>query len=580
MKPGFKYSLILAALGCLFFLPFLGGVHLFDWDEINFAEIAREMVVNNDLSRIYVDFIPFNEKPPLFFWMQAFAMKLFGTGEYGARFPNAVCGVITLVLLFHLGRKIYNLRFGLLWAGAYLGSVLPHLYFKSGIIDPWFNLFIFLGLYFFILYRWKRGQLKAGIGDSEKGAFSGISLPKTPLFYLFTGGFIIGFGILTKGPVALLLAGLTIGVYWAFLRFRLFFSIPQVLVYIAAAFLVTGIWYGVETLAHGPKFVVEFTIRQWEIFKRPDAGHVGFPGYHFVVNLIGCFPVSLLALKALWPVKQKQEHHRDFRRWMVVLLCVVLVLFSIVQSKIVHYSSMAYFPLTYLAALAVSHLIDGRMVFNRALKIGLWSVGGIFIFATLVLPWVGQNIELIEPLFSKDPFARANLEADVHWSGWESLAGLWLLGVMIATFVLAKRQQMTRAFATLFLGMAVFVNLTLIFFINNIEGYSQRAAMEFFESKIGEDCYVITHGYRSYGQYFYTQKTHPVYPADPIVSFTENGVIDKHQLKDWMLYGEPDKDVFIVTKIHKAHQLEGRDDLVELYRKNGFVFFHRPLPEY
>jgi 4-amino-4-deoxy-L-arabinose transferase-like glycosyltransferase len=29
-------------------VPGLGAVHLFDWDEINFAEIAREMLVTGD----------------------------------------------------------------------------------------------------------------------------------------------------------------------------------------------------------------------------------------------------------------------------------------------------------------------------------------------------------------------------------------------------------------------------------------------------------------------------------------------------------------------------------------------------
>ena len=44
-KEALKYSLLLALLGAIFFIPFLGGVHLFDWDEINFAEISREMMI-------------------------------------------------------------------------------------------------------------------------------------------------------------------------------------------------------------------------------------------------------------------------------------------------------------------------------------------------------------------------------------------------------------------------------------------------------------------------------------------------------------------------------------------------------
>ena len=42
------YQAVIAILAALFFIPFLGGVHLFDWDEINFAESAREMIASGD----------------------------------------------------------------------------------------------------------------------------------------------------------------------------------------------------------------------------------------------------------------------------------------------------------------------------------------------------------------------------------------------------------------------------------------------------------------------------------------------------------------------------------------------------
>ncbi|MDP4821673.1 MAG: hypothetical protein NWR67_11735 [Saprospiraceae bacterium] len=51
--------LIIAALAGIFFLPWLGGVHLFDWDEINFAEIAREMVISGNYTGVTIDFQPF-----------------------------------------------------------------------------------------------------------------------------------------------------------------------------------------------------------------------------------------------------------------------------------------------------------------------------------------------------------------------------------------------------------------------------------------------------------------------------------------------------------------------------------------
>ena len=135
---------ILIALGALLlFVPFLGGIHLFDWDEINFAESAREMILTGDYLTVLVDFEAFYQKPPLFIWMQVLSMKVFGINEFAARFPNVICAMFTLVVLFRTGRRIYDTGFAWFWVLSYTGSILPFLYFKSGIIDPWFNLFIF-----------------------------------------------------------------------------------------------------------------------------------------------------------------------------------------------------------------------------------------------------------------------------------------------------------------------------------------------------------------------------------------------------------------------------------------------------
>ena len=119
---------VIALLAVAFFVPYLGQTHLFDWDEINFAESAREMLVSGNYLRVQVDFQPFWEKPPLFFWLQALSMKVFGINEFAARFPNAVVGVFTLLTFYFLGKRLQDARFGFLWAFVYLGSVTPHLY--------------------------------------------------------------------------------------------------------------------------------------------------------------------------------------------------------------------------------------------------------------------------------------------------------------------------------------------------------------------------------------------------------------------------------------------------------------------
>ena len=118
----------IASAALLLFVPGLGAVHLFDRDEINFAEIAREMLITGEWSQPSVGFRSFYEKPPLFMWLQAASMSVFGVGEFAARFPNALCGAITLVVLYRLGAQIRGRLFGLLWMLAYLGSLLPHFF--------------------------------------------------------------------------------------------------------------------------------------------------------------------------------------------------------------------------------------------------------------------------------------------------------------------------------------------------------------------------------------------------------------------------------------------------------------------
>ena len=179
--PNFQ-PILLLLLGVIFYFPFLGAVHLFDWDEINFAEAAREMLTTGKYFQVNINYQPFWEKPPLFFWFQAFAMHCFGINELAARLPNAVFGIASLFMLYLIGKKQHNARFGFLWAIIFGSSLLPFLYFKSSIIDPVFNFFIFLSVYFLQLSV----ATKGGKNSSK---------------YAFLGGLINGLAVLTKGPV-------------------------------------------------------------------------------------------------------------------------------------------------------------------------------------------------------------------------------------------------------------------------------------------------------------------------------------------------------------------------------------------
>jgi hypothetical protein len=207
-------------------------------------------------------------------------------------------------------------------------------------------------------------------------------------------------------------------------------------------------------------------------------------------------------------------------------------------------------------------MLEKRIRFNNWMKFGLMGISTLYIIATLALPFVGMKAELLKPLLSKDPFAQANLDAVVNWTGMETIAGIFLLLVVgVSVNWIGKQSKMEQGFFTLYAGTATFVLLTLIFFIGRIELYSQGAAIRFFESLKGTDSYVITDGYKSYAQLFYTGKP-------PVVN-------QQSYNKDWLLYGDIDKDVYVVTKINHAHNMKDIPGLEKLKEENGFVFFRR-----
>lgn len=544
MTPTRLQWLLLAA-AALLFIPGLGAVHLFDWDEINFAEIAREMLVTGDWLRPRIALEPFHEKPPLFMWLQALSMKVFGVGEFAARLPNALCGLLTLWLLLRIGMQVRSRVFGFLWALAYLGSILPHLYFRSGIIDPWFNLFIFLGLHAIITLVQRDPTRAPGTLNARSDK------------YAWLAGIFLGSAVLTKGPVGVLIPGLVMGVYWVLGRCKPYLRWRRIGLILLATLLALGTWGLVDLWRNGPEFMVAFFFRQVAMLTTEDAGHGGFIGYHFVVLLLGCFPASVFAVQELIrPTRDNDPATNDHRRWMVILFWVVLVLFSIVKTKIVHYSSLCYFPLTYLAAIQLERIWKKREAFGWS-RFLLGGLGSLIALVVIVLPFAGMNIETLKPLFAQDPFAQANLEADVRWTGLEALAGVLLMAALLAGHFLHGRARYREAVLVVFCGGALFVTTTLFFFIDRIEAYAQRAAVEFFQSKAGERCWSTTKNYKSYVPEFYGHIAEPRPPQEVL------------------FHGPIDRPVYLSCKITAVQEVEALGTFSELYRKNGFVFWVR-----
>lgn len=537
------YNLLIIAISSLLFIPFIGQVHLFDWDEINFAESAREMILTGDYLNVKVNFEVFWEKPPLFTWLQVLSMKIFGINEFAARFPNAICGIITLLVLFNIGKKQYNQQFALIWVFVYAASLLPHFYFKSGIIDPWFNLFIFLGVYQFYLFA-KNDNIK--------------------LKHVFLSAFFIGLGILTKGPVAFLLFFVSAFIYMIIKKsYKQFLNIKVIIVYAFTVAFVGGFWFILQILNGNFDIFIKFIEYQIRLFSIEDAGHGGFMFYHFVVLFFGVFPASIFMLKTFRKYKDDSQDIQSLKLWMIILFWVVLIIFTIVSTKIVHYSSMCYFPMTFLAAYIINRIFEGKQKFDRWMKILIVSIATILGILVAALQFVAIfKDKIIASGIIKDDFAMGNLEANVDWLGFEFLSGAILfLGVLLS--ILLIKQDKNKIIGV-FVSSLVFINLSMILIVPRIEKYSQNAAIEFYKKVSKEDCYLTTFSFKSYAIHYY---------------FNQQESENKNSLnQNWLYTGDIDKPVYVVCKNTSASDFEKYyPKFKKLESKNGFVFYKREV---
>jgi len=537
-KRVLNINLLIVLASSLLFIPFLGNVHLFDWDEINFAESAREMIVTGDYLNVKINFNLFWEKPPLFIWMQVLSMKTFGINEFAARFPNALAGIITLLVLFNIGKKHFDEKFGIIWIFAYAGSLLPQFYFKSGIIDPWFNLFIFLGIYFFIRYL---------LEDKNRTKF-----------ILLSAGF-VGLGTLTKGPVALLLFLLSGFVYLVLHRFKMRLTFKDIALYILIYAFVGGFWFILQILNGNFTIIQDFIQYQIQLFNSDVAGHRGFFGYHFVVLFFGVFPASVFALKSFRKAKNETAERKMIKEWMMILFWVVLILFSIVKTKIVHYSSMAYFPLTFLAAYAIYKTDKSDFKKSRVLSGILLFLAFFYMIAVFALQYIGMHHEkIIQSGMIKDAFANANLEAATSFTGFEFLLGIFLFGGIIFALKYAQKKYL-KGILLVFIFSMIFTNLTQIIIVPQVEKISQKAAIDFFVSHQKEDAYFMTYDMKSYAPYFYAKKMQADY-----ISGSQ------------MLSGKITKPVYVMCRITKKDEFIKQFPQFKLVQnKNGYVFFRR-----
>ena len=157
---------------------------------------------------------------------------------------------------------------------------------------------------------------------------------------------------------------------------------------------------------------------------------------------------------------------------MLILFWVVLILFTIVKTKIVHYSSLCYFPLTFIAAWWVYYSQTASLLAQKLIRVLIVIIGILLALIIAVLTFVDFYKDiLIEKIH--DPFAVACLNANAGWHGYEFIVSLILIAgvVLFARFWFKQRQKAVYILTGL---VAVFIFLSMYLIVPRVETYSQR----------------------------------------------------------------------------------------------------------
>jgi len=103
----------------------LGSLPLVDVDEPVYGQVGKEMAHSGPAGWLTPHYggQPWFDKPPLFYWLTALSMRLFGVSEFAARFPSALLAVALVAVTYALARRTYpQTPRAALWAGFALAT--------------------------------------------------------------------------------------------------------------------------------------------------------------------------------------------------------------------------------------------------------------------------------------------------------------------------------------------------------------------------------------------------------------------------------------------------------------------------
>ncbi|HND69340.1 MAG TPA: glycosyltransferase family 39 protein [Candidatus Obscuribacter sp.] len=343
--PAQKTSLYVPALlmvAALLYLPWLGSYGPLDPTDSFFIEAAREAVETKQYLLPMINYEYWLDKPILYFWAVSGSFHLLGINAFAGRIFTALTAMALGLVVYFGSRGFIGKRQAFLAALIFyafpLSSALGHV----SLTDMPLTLFMSGGLYGLFHYHHKKNQ-KA----------------------LWLGYFSLAMAFLCKGPIAIILVGAILCLHLAATSASAgaFFSSFLNLRPLAGFLVILGLnlpWYAAATIGTKGAFFKDFFITQNFGRMVGTVNHQQPFWFYIPVFIGGLFPFNLLLLSApalkLRHLRQRLSLNEGtaFMLFQAIWAIFVLVLFSIIKTKLPTYILPAMAPLAVLCARAAA----------------------------------------------------------------------------------------------------------------------------------------------------------------------------------------------------------------------------------
>lgn len=356
MKP-YLFLLVILSISVLFF--HLGTRPFLSSGEARAGEIAVEMLEGGNFIIPYLNEKIILTKPPLFHWSIIVCYKLFGISEFSARFPSSLAGLISVILVYLLGKKLWDKRTGFISGIILVTSPLFFWSARCARIDSLLLFFITLSIYCF----WRGYEV----------------LPKGKVWFL-GWFFAMGLGMLAKGPVGVIIPLIIPILFLIFIHKSYFLRKLNWFWGLLLFFIIIFPWFiAIYFLVPHYKGEIFFLKQIWIWL----IGHgEWYKGYLYITYLFsGFFPWGLvLPIVFLYTWKDFRNRKDERIAFLWIWIFVVLFIFCFFGEKVSRY----ILPLYPAISLLTAKVISNKKNINRIFSFGL-VIFWIFIILSISL---------------------------------------------------------------------------------------------------------------------------------------------------------------------------------------------------